>query len=202
MTEFEAYFRLGFAHITDLNGYDHILFIIALCAIYHLRDWKKVLILVTAFTIGHSITLAISTLDVLTFRSDIIELLIPITILITAVSNFFHKEPVTIFDETPRQKQYLRYASALVFGFIHGLGFSTYLKSLLQASSKIIAPLFAFNIGIELGQMVIVLAILLLAFIMVTFLKVKKHDWNLIISGITAGIALTLILKNLEQILQ
>src|SRR3954462_15697074 len=98
MSEFEAYLRLGFAHITDPAGYDHILFVVALCAVYELKNWKKVLVLVTAFTIGHSITLALSTLNFVLVRSNLVEFLIPITILVTAVGNFFYQSPVTILD--------------------------------------------------------------------------------------------------------
>ena len=99
MSEFQAYLTLGFDHITDPNGYDHILFVIALCAIYSFKDWKKVLVLITAFTVGHSITLALSTLKIITYRSDIIELLIPITIFITALTNFSQPERGAVVEQ-------------------------------------------------------------------------------------------------------
>ena len=92
MSDFFIYLGLGFDHITDPGGYDHILFVIALCAIYTLRQWKQVLVLVTAFTIGHSITLALATLKLINYDTKVIELLIPVTILITAVSNFFYQD--------------------------------------------------------------------------------------------------------------
>lgn len=193
MTEFGAYLQLGFSHITDLNGYDHILFIIALCAIYQLKDWKKGLILVTAFTLGHSITLALATLRILTFRSDIIEFLIPVTILITAVGNFFHKSKMTWQEEA--SPQYFRYVLALCFGLIHGLGFSNYLQSLLGQEQNILQPLFAFNVGLELGQLLIVLIILIIASIFNVFLRVGRHDWNLAVSGMVAGVALSLVIN-------
>ena len=119
MSEFQAYLRLGFDHITDPNGYDHILFVIALCAIYTFPDWKKVLILITAFTIGHSITLALATLQLVNFRTNVVELLIPMTIISTAFSNYFQNK--TGEHQSPR----LRYGLAVCFGLIHGLGFST-----------------------------------------------------------------------------
>ena len=194
MSEFEAYLRLGFAHITDPAGYDHILFVVALCAVYELKGWKKVLVLVTAFTIGHSITLALSTLNFVIVRSKLIEFLIPITILVTALGNFFYQSPVTIFDK--ERPSYLRYIFALVFGFIHGLGFSTYLKSLLGGSTNVVAQLFAFNLGLELGQILIVLCVLTLAFVVINIFQVRKHDWNLAVSGIVAGMAISLIIKN------
>lgn len=186
--------RLGFAHITDPAGYDHILFVVALCAVYELKDWKKVLVLVTAFTIGHSVTLALSTLHFVIVRSKLIEFLIPITILVTAAGNFFYRSPVTILDQ--ERPSYLRYLFALLFGFIHGLGFSTYLKSLLGGSTNVVAQLFAFNVGLELGQMLIVLCVLTLAFAVINLFQVRKHDWNLAISGIVAGMAISLIIKN------
>lgn len=194
MSEFEAYLRLGFAHITDPAGYDHILFVVALCAVYELKNWKKVLVLVTAFTIGHSITLALSTLNFVVVRSNLVEFLIPITILVTAVGNFFYRSPVTILDK--ERPSYLRYIFALLFGLIHGLGFSTYLKSLLGGSTNVVAQLFAFNVGLELGQILIVLCVLTLALVVINIFQVRKHDWNLAVSGIVAGMAISLVIKN------
>ncbi|QHT67048.1 HupE/UreJ family protein [Rhodocytophaga rosea] len=194
MTTFQAYLYLGFSHITDLQGYDHILFIVALCAIFQLSDWKKILILVTAFTLGHSITLALATLKILTFRSDLIEFLIPVTILITAIGNLFHKEKTSRMNNSGNSQR-LRYIAALCFGLIHGLGFSNFLRSLLGKEESIIQPLFAFNVGLEAGQLLIVGILLLIGFVFTAILKVNRFNWNLVISGIVIGIALTLILK-------
>ncbi|WP_138995053.1 HupE/UreJ family protein [Larkinella sp. C7] len=195
MSEFWAYLQLGFAHITDPGGYDHILFVVALCAIYSLNQWKQTLILVTAFTIGHSLTLALATLQLINYSTELIELLIPVTILITAISNFFFKVPKSRFNEQPKQPRG-RYVLALLFGLIHGMGFSNYLRSLLGQQSSIIKPLFAFNIGLEFGQIFIVFGVLTMAFILIEILKVRRHDWNLIISGTVAGMALSLIITN------
>ncbi|GAB3323083.1 HupE/UreJ family protein [Larkinella ripae] len=195
MSEFWAYLQLGFSHITDPGGYDHILFVVALCAVYHLSQWKQVLILVTAFTLGHSLTLALATLQLVNYSTDLIELLIPVTILITAFTNFFYQVPKSRFNEKPKQSSG-RYVLALVFGLIHGLGFSNYLRSLLGQQSNIVKPLFAFNLGLEFGQIFIVFGILTLALVLVEILKVRRHDWNLIISGIVAGMALSLIIGN------
>jgi uncharacterized membrane protein YfcA len=195
MSEFQAYIQVGFEHITDPKGYDHVLFIVALCAIYTLRDWKKVLILVTAFTVGHSITLALATFRLITFRQDVIELLIPITILITAIVNMFHNTPKTTLVRQEKGSP-LRYALALGFGLIHGLGFSGYLRDLLGGESSIWQPLLAFNLGLEAGQVLIVLALLLLTFLVVDLARVPKRTWNYIISGVVAGMALSLIINN------
>jgi hypothetical protein len=197
MTAFEAYLKLGFSHITDLNGYDHILFIVGLCAIYELRDWKKVLLLVTAFTIGHSITLALATLKIVSLRSNVVEFLIPITILLTAIGNFFYKSKVSRLNikNTKEKPDRLRYSMALLFGLIHGLGFSNFLRSLLGKEESILQPLFAFNIGLELGQLLIVLILLIIASVCSVFFKVAKRDWNLVVSSMVIGIAITLIIK-------
>ena len=195
MSEFLAYLQLGFDHITDSKGYDHILFIMALCTIFTLIDYKKVVVLVTAFTIGHSATLALSTLDILHFEPALIEFLIPITILITAFINFFHKKEVFSF-RTKEKKNFSRYAMALVFGFIHGLGFSNYLHMLLGQEANIIVPLLGFNIGLEIGQLLIVLILLIISFIGIEMLRIPKTTWNYIVSGIITGMALSLIIQN------
>ena len=195
MTEFQAYLQLGFEHIADPNGYDHILFVIALCAIYTLRDWKKVLLLVTAFTLGHSLTLALATLQIISFRSDVVEFLIPITILITAIVNLFHRIAKTTLV-TEEKSSALRYPLAIGFGLIHGMGFSSYLRSLLGDESSIFQPLLAFNVGLELGQIMIVLMVLVLAFFVVELARVPKRTWNFVLSGIIAGMALWLIIQN------
>lgn len=190
MSEFQAYLTLGFDHITDPNGYDHILFVVALCAIYAFREWRKVLVLVTAFTLGHSVTLALSTLKIITYSSAVIELLIPITILVTALSNF--SENSTADSKSPK----LRYVLAASFGLIHGMGFSNYLRSLLGEQESIVLPLFSFNLGLELGQLVIVTIALAIASFFVEILKIKRLTWNHLISGMVAGMALSLILSN------
>jgi len=189
MSEFQLYFVLGKDHILDyLNGYDHILFVIALCAMYLLKDWKKLLILVTAFTIGHSITLALSTLNIVTVRPELIEFLIPLTIFITAVSNIFRQEE----NQTTFSLQ-LNYGYALFFGLIHGLGFSNYLKSILGKDESIFTQLLAFNLGLEFGQLIIVSIFLVIAFILVDLFGRSRRDWKLILSSAIAGIALVLM---------
>lgn len=192
MTNFQLYFDLGKEHILDLlNGYDHILFVVALCALYLLADWKRVLVLVTAFTIGHSVTLALSVLRIVNVKVQWVEFFIPLTIFITAVSNIFKGE------EGQRGKLFhLNYAYALFFGLIHGLGFSNYLRSILGRDRSIVTQLFAFNVGLELGQIIIVVIFLVLSFIVVEVCGVARRDWKLVISSAIAGIALILIKNN------
>lgn len=189
MSTFSLYFDLGLTHILDVNGYDHILFVIALCAVYMLGDWKKVLIIVTAFTIGHSVTLALATLDIVKINPSLIEFLIPVTIFITAITNIFRKQ-----QSIKRQSVQLNYAFALFFGLIHGMGFSNYLRSLLGRDESIVMQLLAFNLGLEIGQIVIVLIFLALSFIIVDIMQAGRRDWKMVISSAIAGIALTLML--------
>lgn len=195
MEIFGLYLKLGFKHIIDIQGYDHILFIITLAAVYLFKDWKNVLILVTAFTIGHTITLALSTLKIVNIPSAIIEILIPVTILITAIANILHKK-----TEFSKKLHLFKYFTALFFGLIHGLGFSNYLRSLLGMEQNIVKPLFAFNLGLEIGQIIIVTTILLLSAFFVKILQVKQREWNLILSGAGIGISLILIIERLLEL--
>ena len=189
MDQFLIYLGFGKDHILDLrNGYDHILFVTALCAVYAIRDWRKILILVTAFTIGHSITLALAAYHVVEFNSTIIEFLIPCTIFITAVSNLFRSEA-----SVERGNIHINYLFAGGFGLIHGLGFSTLLRELLGKNENIVSPLLAFNIGLEFGQIIIVGIFMALSFIIVDLAGVSRRDWKMIISSAIAGIALILI---------
>ncbi|GAB1446600.1 MAG: HupE/UreJ family protein [Cyclobacteriaceae bacterium] len=189
MSEFQLYFILGKDHILDyVNGYDHILFVVALCAIYLARDWKRILVLVTAFTIGHSVTLALSTFNVISVNSDLIEFLIPLTIFITAFSNLFRREEG--FSVKPVQTNYLL---ALCFGLIHGMGFSTYLKAILGKDQSVVTQLLAFNLGLEFGQIVIVGIFMAISFLLVDLINVSRRDWKMIISSGIAGIALILM---------
>ena len=191
MDDLLIYLRLGFRHIIDINGSDHILFILALVIRYVWTDWKKLLVLVTSFTIGHSVTLALSTLNWINFPVSLIELLIPMTILLTALSNYWVKD----FSFT--YKYPFIYFAALFFGLIHGLGFSNYLKSLLGQEESIIGPLFSFNLGLELGQLLIVSIILLFSFIFVFLFKVDRRLYLRIGSFITCIFALEMVLDRI-----
>lgn len=187
MNDFQIYLHLGFKHIIDLRGSDHILFILALTARYIWSDWKQLLVLVTAFTLGHSITLALSVLQWVNLPVNLIELLIPITILITAFANFWVKS----FDF--KSKYPLIYFFALFFGLIHGLGFSNYLRSLLGKEETIVAPLLSFNIGLEFGQLLIVSVILIISFIFVFLLKLNRRRFIQVVSGISFLLAANMV---------
>jgi len=189
MEQFALFFGIGTEHILDWqNGYDHILFVVALCAVYVTSDWKQVLILVTAFTIGHSITLALATLRIVSFNTNLIEFLIPLTILVTAIANLFQKE-----DRIYERNIHLNYLFASFFGLIHGLGFSNNLRDILGEAGNIASPLLAFNLGLEIGQIIIVGIFMALTFLAVDLTGVKRRDWKMIISSAIGGMALILI---------
>ncbi|HYC84406.1 MAG TPA: HupE/UreJ family protein [Chryseosolibacter sp.] len=189
MSEFRLYFDIGRDHILDYQlGYDHILFVVALAALYTLRDWKQVLVLVTAFTIGHSITLALATLQVIRVNTAVVEFLVPVTIFITAVSNMFRKE-----EALSGRTVQINYLYALCFGLIHGVAFSTYLRSMLGKDRNIVSQLLAFNLGLEFGQIIIVVLLLIYCFILVDLFGVARRDWRLVISSAVAILAMLLM---------
>lgn len=191
MNDFGLFFEMGYQHIADLKGIDHILFVLVLCIRYQFADWKKLLWLITAFTIGHSITLALSVFNILNYSTSWIEFLIPVTILITAISNVFVKKFVY------KAKFPLIYFFALFFGLIHGLGFSNYLKSLLSKGENIVPELLAFNLGLEAGQLLIVLSILFISLIFVNLFKVNRREYILFITGGVFAIALQMTLERI-----
>ena len=192
MSIFELYFTLGFQHIADIRGYDHILFILVLCAVYNLREWKRVLILVTAFTVGHSLTLALATLDLFRVNSDLVEFLIPLTIFITALANVLTRK-----SSYSSSLHTMKYAAALFFGLIHGLGFSNYLRSLLGSETGLFVPLLSFNVGLEVGQILIVLTLLLLTLLVADILKFPRREWNVLLSGAGLGVSLILMIERI-----
>ena len=190
MQSLPFYLQIGFEHISNLAGYDHILFLVALCAVYRLEQWRNIVILVTAFTVGHCATLVLASTDVVSIPSDNIEFLIPVTILLTALQNVINH------PAQPSQSQMRRiYLMALFFGFIHGMGFSNYFRALLMGEGSVFIPLLGFNIGIELGQLMIVAIILSIAFFVMRFLNVQHRDWNLFVSGAAAGMSLMLMVE-------
>lgn len=170
MNQFQLYFNLGIQHILDLKGFDHILFVLALAVVYMMKDWGRILVLVTAFTIGHSLTLALATLNVIRINTDLVEFLIPVTIAITALVNIFKPK-----SASGRGVQ-INYLFALCFGLIHGLGFSNYLRTLLGKEQSIFTPLLAFNLGLEVGQVVIVVLFLLVSTLITGIFRVNKKN--------------------------
>ncbi len=199
LSEFAVYLRLGFGHIADPKAYDHILFVAALTAAYPPVAWRRLVWLVTAFTIGHSVTLALATLDLVRVRSQLVEVLIPVTILLTSIAAIAFSKGDTE-DEGPTRSQLPQYVLAAAFGLIHGLGFSTFLRSLLGDEESIVTPLLAFNLGLEAGQLFIVAVVMLLGVIAVRLLKLTRREWVLILCGGTMAVALTMIIDRLNPV--
>tara|TARA_Y200000002_G_scaffold288823_1_gene242960 strand:+ start:531 stop:1115 length:585 start_codon:yes stop_codon:yes gene_type:complete len=189
MHPFQFYLKLGFNHIANFNGYDHILFLVVLCAVYQLKQWKKIIILVTAFTIGHSITLFLVSFDIFSIPSRYVKLLIPITIMFTSLYN------IRSIEKIKNSNMSKNYFLALFFGLIHGMDFSNYFKALIMSPEEIIKPLLAFNIGLEIGQFLIVFVIVLISYVFLSVLKIKYYSWNLFVSGAAFGVSLISILE-------
>lgn len=190
MQDFLFYFSWGWEHIISKDALDHQLFIAALAAIYLLKDWKQVLVLVTAFTIGHAITLALSVYDVVRFNTKWVEFLIPCTIIITAISNLFQKK------FTPKSIR-INYFLALGFGLIHGMGYANTLRWTIAPDQNLAWSFLGFNVGLEAGQIIVVISILLLAQIAVTMLKINRREWVIFLSAVVFGLALKMALERL-----
>lgn len=190
MRDFVFYFPLGWEHIISWDALDHQLFIAALCAIYLLRDWKQVLILVTAFTIGHSLTLALSVYNIYRFDSKWVEFFIPCTIIVTAIFNLFQKK------FTPKSIR-INYFLALFFGLIHGMGFANIIRHTLASGQNIGWGLFGFNAGLEAGQIVVVIILLILAKIVQDLFKVNRREWVIFLSAAVFSLALKMVIERI-----
>ncbi|MFC4688116.1 HupE/UreJ family protein [Epilithonimonas pallida] len=190
MQDFIFYLKLGWEHIISLDALDHQLFILVLIAVYSYNDFKKILILVTAFTIGHSVTLALSSLNVLRVPSNWVEFLIPLTIVITSLDNILMKN-------NQKTLMTMNYYLAMIFGLIHGMGFANTARMMLAKEQSIFVPLLGFNIGLELGQVALVIAILILLFILFKLFRVNRKDWILFVSSGVFALALKMTLERL-----
>lgn len=192
MSEFLIYLKIGLHHVLDIHGYDHVLFLIALTVPYAFRDWKRLLLLVSIFTIGHTLALILSVFGVIMIKAELVEFLIPITIFITAVYNLFNAGK-------PGKKDSINVVGfiTLFFGIIHGLGFSNYFKSLLSGSaSDKIAPLIEFALGIEIAQLIVVLVVLLISFILQHFARFSKRDFTLVTSAFVIGVVVPMLMQS------
>lgn len=193
MSEFWLYFKVGINHVLDINAYDHVLFLIALMIPYTFKDWKRVLLLVTLFTIGHTLALVLAVYSVIFVNPSVIEFLIPITIIITAFYTLFTA------GKNTKGNGNLSFmgVTTLFFGVIHGLGFSNYFKSILpgNASDKLI-PSLEFALGIEAAQLIVVLVVLILAYVVQTFFRFSKKDWALVMSAFVIGVVLPMIIES------
>lgn len=190
MEEFKLFLELGFKHVLDIEGYDHVLFLLALAVPYVLESWKKVLFLVTVFTVGHSISLLLAAYNIVAINSSLVEFLIPVTIGIAAVYNI-----ATAGKTTFNNKVGLVFFTTLFFGIVHGLGFSGYYKMIIGRREGKLAPLLEFALGIELAQVLIVLVVLILGTLAQHVLKVAKRDWVLVLSAIVIGLIIPMLLE-------
>lgn len=191
MITINTFFQSGWEHIVDINAYDHLLFVMTLCAAFKLKEWKQILIIITAFTIGHSGTLILSAFDIIPTNPKLIDLLIPFTIMLTAIANVINYEKNIKFSDAK-----IKYLIALVFGLIHGLAFASNFKFMLF-SDDILMPLFLFNIGIEAGQLFIVLLFMIALWFYSNVINGAHFKWNLFISGAGFGIAATIFINAL-----
>jgi hypothetical protein len=192
MSEFWIYFQIGLKHVLDIHAYDHVLFLIALTVPYTFKDWKRILLLVSVFTIGHTLALLLSVFGIVTVKVSLVEFLIPITILITAFYHLF-----TAGKAAKNDGLNLIFFVTLFFGIIHGLGFSNYFKTILggSATSKLV-PLGEFALGIEVAQVVVVFVVLVLSYIVQTVFRFSKRDWALVMSAFIVGVVIPMIVES------
>ena len=193
MEDFKMYFTEGWNHIMSSDALDHQLFILSLAALFLWKDWRRVLVLVTAFTIGHSLTLALSVYDVIRFSIAWVEFLIPITILLTAIYDLRY---LNISKIEGRNIQF-NYIIALSFGLVHGMGFANSIRQMLASDQTIGIPLLSFNIGLEVGQIVLILLILIIAQLLVVNVKLPRKYWILLLSVIPLILSLRMALERI-----
>jgi hypothetical protein len=191
LNDFLSNMQYGMYHILDVNAYDHILFLIVLTIPYLFKDWKRILFLVTIFVIGHSVSLAFATYDVISVSNKWIEFLIPMTILIIALFNVF-----TAGKKTQNKKVGLLFFITLFFGLIHGLGFVNVFESTISKSENKLISLLEISLGIEVGQLIVVFIILFLAFLCQTLFRFSKRDWVMVISAIVVGLLIPMLIKS------
>lgn len=190
MNDFLFYLNLGWEHIISLDALDHQLFVLVLVAVFVMKDWKDILWIITAFTIGHSITLALSVFDIVRAPAKWVEFLIPLTIVITAFDNI-------LMRNRPNNLMKMNFYLALFFGLIHGMGFANTARMMIANEQHIFLPLLGFNIGLELGQIAVVAAILVVQFILLNLFKVNRKDWIMFISSGVFALSLKMTLERI-----
>jgi len=188
MDDFQLFVNLGLKHVLDWKAYDHVLFLIVLTIFYSFKDWKKVLWLITAFTLGHTLSLTLAAYNIVQIKMAIIEFLIPLTILITAIYNILKVN-------SPPKNIKINALFALIFGLIHGIGFSSYFKILVGESENKLLPLIEFAFGIEIAQIIVVIFVLLSSYIVLNVFKRSKRDWILVISSVVIGFVIPMLIE-------
>jgi HupE / UreJ protein len=193
MSNFSMFFGLGWEHIISRDALDHILFILSLALIYRIGQWKQVLILVTGFTVGHFLTLLLSVTDVIRADAAWVEFLIPLTIVIMALYNIFNANLQPASPTSP-------YVLALVFGLVHGLGYANAIRFVLVEEQSLGWSLFAFNLGLEIGQIVVVLAALILGELVLRYTPLQRRHWVLVISSAVLLLSLNMVIDRIPKI--
>jgi hypothetical protein len=183
--------QYGINHVLDLNAYDHVLFLIVLTIPYVFKDWKRVFLLVSMFTLGHTLSLVLAVYNIVAVNAQIVEFLIPITILVVALFNVF-----TSGKGAQKEKVGVLFLSTLFFGLIHGLGFAREFQMLLGDTDSKLLLLIEFALGIEIAQVIIVFLVLFLAYIFQTIFRFTKRDWIMVISAIVVGLVIPMILNS------
>ncbi|MFM1795183.1 MAG: hypothetical protein RL642_1568 [Bacteroidota bacterium] len=193
MQNFIFYFKIGWTHILSWDATDHLYFITALAIIYAFKDWRKVLVLVTAFTIGHAITLYLSALDLFRFSTDWVEFAIPCTIVITAASNLVIKPDLTT-------KSVIQYVFALGFGLVHGMGYANYIRMMLASDQQLVWSLFSFNVGLEMGQLLVVLIVLSIQWLLTNYNVINKRLLTLLVSAYVMVVSIVLAVERFQSL--
>ena len=187
-SDLSYYLALGWHHIISWNALDHLYFIAALSVAYPLQHWKKLLLLITAFTLGHAATLFMSALDLIRFKDQWVEFAIPCTIVLSCMSNFRKKQLSSGSD-------YLQYLLVLVFGFVHGMGYANAIRFIITSEQNLLMSLFGFNIGLEIGQIFVVLLVLAVGWVVMKINLFSEREWVLSSSSLLLGLALKLTIE-------
>tara|TARA_B100001093_G_C26532417_1_gene886563 strand:+ start:114 stop:701 length:588 start_codon:yes stop_codon:yes gene_type:complete len=187
---FLKFFDLGLYHILNFDGYDHILFVMIISIPFIFKDWKHLLIFISLFTLGHSISLLLGVYDIVNLNVNVTEWLIPVTIFFTALYNVFTA------GKSNYRHSYLLYAVILFFGLVHGLGFSNAFKLLVSTKESTFMSIIEFAVGVEIGQLIIVICVLIFNFIFQNIFRFSRRDWVLVISSIILGFIMPLIFKS------
>ena len=187
-TDFKYYFTLGWDHIISMEALDHLYFIAVLSIVYQFRHWKQVLVLITAFTIGHAITLFLSGMDVVRLDNSWVEFAIPCTIVFSSIMNFRKTGSMHQTDK-------LQYAMALFFGLVHGLGYANAIRFMISKNQDMIWSLLGFNLGLEIGQIFVVLLVLMLSFIVGMTKLFTAREWVLGFSSLVLVLAIKLTIE-------
>ena len=183
--------QYGINHVLDFNGYDHVLFLMALTVPYTFRDWKRILILVSTFTLGHTLSLVLAAYDIVSINGNLVEFLIPITILIVSLYNIF-----TAGKKSKEQKIGVLFLTTLFFGLIHGLGFAREFKMFIGKAESKVMPLIEFALGIEIAQVIIVFVVLFLGFFTQTIFRFSRRDWIMVLSAIVVGLVIPMLIES------